>query len=328
MWVVASWFTGAVMPPRETFLMSPPRLDWRLIGRSNVFSQAHTASVRPGAALREWLALADAIAATPADIVLVPSSDDSTLTGLPYTAEAGLLASAAGEPVFLLPNVKPSHRRGEAALLAGWAAASGLCTAAVPVLWEGAGDVLEVRATGSTRRFVCTSGEGAHARTSAAAFDHVSPFLPGPAIHVRFRAEPWFHGNTFLGFFRGEQETLALVCEDALLPGEKERLRTFLPDVRFAFLTQAESLLYATNALQVGRRVLAPRGLPAWIGESWRTLGLDVSEIELPTLFGRGGGAAVCMTNRLELSAERVPRQHHYAHARPKLVALLDGGGA
>src|SRR5690349_7779155 len=48
----------------DVLLMSPPRVDWRVHGRANVFSQDNaqqTAQVPRGAALHEWLALADAI---------------------------------------------------------------------------------------------------------------------------------------------------------------------------------------------------------------------------------------------------------------------------
>jgi N-dimethylarginine dimethylaminohydrolase len=300
--------------------MSPPRPDWRVRGQANVFSQQGTEDVAAGAALREWLSLADAIASAPADIAVLPfDEEDASLTGMPYTAEAGFLGRAAHEPVFLLPNVKPPHRRGEAARLERLMAAWGITTRTIPVLWEGQGDVLAV----GDGRFVCTSGEGSHARTSPEAYEHVAPFLPGPSLHLRFRAEPWFHGNTFLGIYGGRGGRIAIVCEEALLPGEPARLRAFLPDVRFVVIRAEESLRYATNALQVQDRVLAPRGVPAIVRDAWRELGLDVEELDLPVLFGRGGGGAVCMTNRLDLSLEAVPEPSRFQTMRPHLLAAL-----
>lgn len=327
--------------PLDVLLMSPPRPDWQIRGSANVFSQQAGAGARPierGAALAEWLSLADAIQSAPAEVVVLPFTDDNALTGMPYTAEGGFLGRLPGssERVFLLPNVKPEHRRKEAVLIDALMTSWGIATRTLPVLWEGQGDVLDAGtdvALGPAggRRFVCTSGEGPHARTSPAAYQHVAPFLPGRSVHVRFRADPWFHGNTFLGFFFGSPagappnvKTVAVVCEEALLPGEAARLRAFLPDVRFVVITAAESLRYGTNALQVKDRVLAPRGVPDVIRRAWDELGLTVVELDLPLLFGRGGGAAVCMTNRLDLHVDDVPRASRYENVRASLRAVWE----
>ena len=41
---------------------------------------------------------------------------------------------------------------------------------------------------------------------------------------------------------------------------------------------------------------------------AWRGLGLTVRFLALPALFGKGGGAAVCLTNRLwGLDVDAVP---------------------
>ncbi|MBM4280870.1 MAG: hypothetical protein FJ137_08940 [Deltaproteobacteria bacterium] len=317
---------------RPVFLVSPPRPDWRVRGAANVFSQGAPASVPRGAALTEWLTLVDAMVAAGADVAVLPFDDhDDTLTGLPYVAEAGFVGRARdddGGPVWLLPRMKPAHRRTEPAHVARFAAECGIPTRTAPVTWEGQGDVLVVDGPrGAPRRFVCTAGEGPQSRTSSDAFAHVARFLPGPSLSLRFTADPWFHGNTFLGFFPARdddgvvQETVALVCLDALLPGEAERLRAFLPDVRLVALGRDDSLRYATNALVVGRTVLAPPGVPAFVHDVWRGLGLAVVELALPTLFGRGGGAAVCLTNRLDVDFGVIPPHLRYAACRPALVA-------
>jgi N-dimethylarginine dimethylaminohydrolase len=293
------------------FLMSPPRTDWRVHGRANVFSQAPLPPIEPNAALREWLLLADEITSAGGRVVVL-SSDDARLTGMPYTAEAGHLGK---DGLFLLPNVKPPHRRDEAALVAKLLTSWGMKTRALAVPWEGQGDVIDIGG-----RYVCTSGEGPQARTSPDAYLHVAPLLDGDSMHLRFRAQPWFHGNTFLACFEGARERVVVVCEDALLPGELARLRTFA-DARFLGITVEESLHYGTNALQVGARVLAPKGAPSPLLTLWSELGLDVRELELPALFGSGGGAAVCLTNRLAMSIEGVPEACRYESVRPTLVA-------
>jgi N-dimethylarginine dimethylaminohydrolase len=321
--------------PRAVLLMSPPRPDWRVRGAANVFSQGQRTDVATGAALVEWLALADALTAAGAVVVVMPfDAADAHLTGLPYTAEAGFVGRARdddGAPVWLLPTMMPPHRQREPAHVARFAHACGIKTRTVPVTWEGQGDVLVVdRTRHAPRRHVCTSGEGAHARTAATAYRHVARYLPGPSLHLRFAAEPWFHGNTFLGFFYAHgddgivDDVVCLVCDDALLtPGDGARLRAFLPDVRFVTLTRHDSLRYATNALQVGDTVVAPPGLPGHVHDVWRGLGLRVVEVGLPTLFGRGGGAAVCMTNRLDIDVDVVPAHLRYSHQRDALHALL-----
>ena len=356
---------------REVFLMSPPRPDWRVHGRANVFSQGAVAGAgsqvpapaRPetapdapaiprGAALREWLALADAIVAAGGTIAVLPHTDDDTLTGMPYTAEAGMLGRAvsgvvsgvvsgggsgttedAGDArVFLLPNVKPPHRRKEAAVIAQLVTSWGLKTHQVPVPWEGQGDVLEVGVPTSSnpevrRRYVCTSGDGPHARTSFEAYPRVAEFLDGPSLHVRFRADPWFHGNTFLARFLDAKKVNAaiVVCEEALFPGELARIRAFAPDARIVPITREESLQYGTNALQVGTKVLAPTGAPQKLRELWTSLGLETVELALPVLFGKGGGAAVCLTNKLALTPEEVPAASRYEAVRDEL--LRDAAG-
>ncbi len=327
--------------------MSPPRVDWRVHGRANVFSQQGqgdstqpAAHVPRGAALREWLALADAIVEAGACVALLPwDDDDDTLTGMPYTAEAGALGRSvstnsgadAGRDsrVWLLPNVTPPHRRGEAPRIEKLARAWGFRTHQVPVPWEGQGDIVDVGARMSPR-YVCTSGDGKFARTSFEAFEKVASFLDGPAIHVGFRAEPWFHGNTFLACFHGasasnaSSERAVVCCEDALFDGERARIEQHAGEgARWVSITRDESLHYATNALQVGDRVLAPAGAPAKLHELWKSLGLDVVEVALPTLFGRGGGAAVCLTNKLCVTPSEVPAASRYESVRPALVQAL-----
>lgn len=293
----------------DVFLMSPPRRDWRVHGRANPYSQSQPQAddVAEGAALREWLGLADAIVDAGGHIAILPS-DEASLTGMPYTAEAGYLGR---ERTFLLPNMQPAHRRGEARLIEALVRSWGLRTHELSVRWEGQGDVIDVGG-----RFVCTSGDGPQARTSIDAYQAIAPFLDGPSLHIRFRADPWFHGNTFLACFHGPNERIVVVAPDALLPGELARLRAFC-NARFVEITREESLLYATNALQVGTTILAPKGAPARIFEG---LGVQVKDVALPVLFGRGGGAAVCLTNRLAMSFDDVPVASRYETVRAQLV--------
>jgi N-dimethylarginine dimethylaminohydrolase len=289
------------------FLVSPPRLDWTIRGRANVFAK----DVPPPsaeAARADWLTVVNAIEGAGGVCAVVDNGADLLLTGLPYCAEAGLCARDpdTNTPVFVLPNLTPPHRQREPDVIAPAVQALGLRTISLPVdvKFEGQGDVIAVG-----NRLVCTSGVGPWARSSVAAFDHYARFLDRPALHVGFHADPWFHGNTFLGAYENDGRVVVVVCFEALRDDGADRLRTFVDGATILAIDAAATLTYATNALQVGTTVLAPAGVPDVVIDAWRALGLTVQLLELPALFRKGGGAAVCLTNRLDgVQAAQVPQ--------------------
>lgn len=294
------------------FLMSPPRADWGLRGKANFLSQASVDPPTPRAALRDWVSIADAVEAAGGHVVVLAPPPVESLTGLPYVAEAGhTFRSDDGKPAVFLPRMKPAHRVGETLLLAGFYAALGWETRAVPGIWEGQGDVIRVDA----QRCVHTFGEGPHARTTAEAYAVVAPAISPRHLQLRFKADPWFHGNTFLAAYReaaGERVTV-MVCPQALLGDGLEQLRAFVAPHPVVEIPSGTSRAYATNALQVGATVLAPRGLPDNVHAVWRELGLRVVELDLDALFRSGGGAAVCLTNRLDgVTLAQVPQHLRY----------------
>ncbi len=293
--------------------MSPPRHDWAIRGRANVFAK-DVVSPSADAARADWLAVAEAIEAAGGVCAVVDNERDTLLTGLPYCAEAGLCGRDpdSGDPVFVLPNLTPPHRQGEPAVIGPAITKLGLRTIMLPadVAFEGQGDVVKVGG-----RMVCTSGEGPWARTSARAFDHYARFVDVSSLHVGFHADPWFHGNTFLGGYENGGNVVVVVCFDALRDDGADRLKAFVDGARVVAISAADTLTYATNALQVNETILAPDGVPDVVIDAWRGLGLQVQLLELPALFRKGGGAAVCLTNRLDgVSSSSVP-----AHMRLSL---------
>lgn len=288
------------------FLVSPPRPDWTIRGRANVFAK----DVPPptaAAARADWLTVVDAIEAAGGVCAVVDNGADLSLTGLPYCAEAGLCAvdPADHAPVFVLPNLTPPHRQREPEVIAPAVRQLGLRTISLPadVKFEGQGDVIAVG-----DRLVCTSGVGPWARSSVGAFSHYARFLDRPALHLGFHADPWFHGNTFLGAYRNNGRVVVIVCFEALQNDGADRLRAFVEGADIVAIDAAATLTYATNALQVRNTVLAPAGVPDVVIDAWRGLGLAVQLLELPALFRKGGGAAVCLTNRLDgVVATQVP---------------------
>jgi N-dimethylarginine dimethylaminohydrolase len=306
------------------FLMSPPRPDWGLRGKANFLSAASTTPPTPRGALQDWLSIANAIEEAGGHVVVLPPPPQDNLTGLPYVAEAGhSFLDGNGRVGVFLPRMKPAHRAAESMLLAGFYAALGFETRAAPGLWEGQGDVIRVDA----QRLIHTVGEGPHARTTAEAYSVIAPALSAQHIQLRFKADPWFHGNTFLGAYHAVDGTrvTVLVCPEALLGDGLEQLRAFVAPHAVVTIAAGASRAYATNALQVRNTVLAPRGLQADVFEVWRDLGLRVVELDLDTLFRSGGGAAVCLTNRLDgVTLRDVPQHLRYVNQAEHWRARLE----
>ena len=278
------------------YLMSPPRRDWALRGRANFKSRA-AAAVDPEQARREWSALADAIVAAGGEVAVMPPGD-AALTGMIYTAEAGeFFRDAQGGGRFMLPSMAAEHRRGEADHIARFVEETlGLATHTVGVTWEAQGDAIR---TAHGHAIVHTYGVGPDARTADEAYDKVADLLSPQHLQIAFRADPWFHGNTFLQFFRRGARAIMLVCPEALEPGEYERLLAFVGELPVVELSRAQSEGYDTNALQVGETILAPMTFSNDAREAARRLDLDVVTLDLGELFSKGGGAPVCLTNRM-----------------------------
>ena len=287
------------------FLVSPPRRDWTIRGKANVFAAAAEAPPTAEAARADWLAVCEAIEGAGGVCAVVDNDVDGMLTGLPYCAEAGLCGTDGATLVFVLPNLTPPHRQAEPKVIGPAVGRLGLTTRALPkgVAFEGQGDVIRLG-----DRVVCTAGVGRWARTSPEAYSHYRDLLGMPSLALTFHADPWFHGNTFLGGYARGADVVVIVCDEALADDGVARLRAFADGAKFVSITAAQTLTYATNALQVGDTVLAPEGVPDVVIDAWRALGLRVQLLALPALFRKGGGAAVCLTNRLDgVAVEAVP---------------------
>lgn len=287
------------------FLMSPPRRDWSLRGRANFKSRAAD-GVDAHRARREWADLADAIVEAGGEVAVLPPGD-AELTGLIYTAEAGeYFVDDRGDNGFVLPSMAVDHRVDEADHIEAFVRDRlGVTPRRVDATWEGQGDAIRADDPG---RIVHTWGVGPEARTDREAYDEVAELLSTDHIQISFRADPWFHGNTFLQFFRRPEQAVMLVCPEALVDGEYERLLEFVGDTDVVELTVDESRGYDTNALQVGTTVVAPPGFSTTAADACDRLGLTVRRLELDELFSRGGGAPVCLTNRMwGLEADALP---------------------
>jgi len=305
------------------YLMSPPRRDWGLDGKANFRSRGADAA-DPARARMEWSTLADSIVDAGAEVLVCPPNPRRNLTGLIYTAEAGdFYRDDEEQPRFILPNLAPDHRRPEANWIGGFFEGLGIPTESVRARWEGQGDTIR---TLSPDRIVHTWGEGADARTDSDAHGEVADRLGTDHIAVRFDADPWFHGNTFLNVYRAPDPDrnppgIALVCPEALDDAEYDKLVEFLGDAEIVEIDREESLGYDTNALQIRDTVLAPASLSETAARALRRIGLKVIHIELDELFEKGGGAPVCLTNRLwGLHSDEIPDHAKWSEA-PQLEA-------
>lgn len=301
---------------RPIFLLSPPRLDWGLRGKANFRSRAAGAADATRARA-EWARLADAIVAAGGEVVVCPPDPERNLTGMIYTAEAGeFYRTAAGDPAFLLPQMAAAHRRLEAAWIGPWVESLGWQTSRPKATWEAQGDAIRA---GDADHIIHTYGVGPDARTAQEAYAEVADLLAPHHVQIEFRADPWFHGNTFSNVYRDPRSDahLMVVCPEALSPDQYERLRAFVPHAQIHEISRADSLGYDTNALQVNDTVIAPTSLSAGTQAALEQLGLSVHRLDLGELFVKGGGAPVCLTNRLwGLRLDEVPDEHLWSAGR------------
>ena len=303
---------------RPTYLMSPPRLDWSVEGKAN-FRSRQADRVDPGRARMEWCTLADAIVDAGGEVLVCPPNPKRKLTGMVYTAEAGeYYRTDEGEGRFILPNMKPKHRRREADWIGGFVEGLGIPTESVESTWEAQGDAIRGR---DADEIVFTYGEGADARSDRNACEEVARRIDADSICLQFNADPWFHGNTFLNIYRAlnpdrDPPGVALVCPEALPDDQYAKLAEFLDDFEIVEISRRESLAYDTNSLQVTDTVLAPAQLSETASRAFRRLGLKVVTIALGELFDKGGGAPVCLTNRLwGLDPDQLPDHAKWSHA-------------
>ena len=277
---------------KPIYLMSPPRSDWTLKGKAN-FRSIQAGEVNAADAQREWASLADAIVASGGEVLVVPPDPQRNLTGMVYTAEAGeFYVDANHGPSFILPNMSAGHRRKESAWIGGFFAGLGMHIETIGATWEAQGDALRCPSG-----IIHTYGEGRFARSEKAAYKEVAPRLSDAHIQLKFKADPWFHGNTFLNVYTHEGRSGALVCEEAV--EDFSKLTAFLGESKIVKVSAQESMNYDTNSLQVNDRVIASSTISKKAIGLFEELGLDVELLSLVELFTKGGGAPVCLTNRL-----------------------------
>ncbi|MFT3776087.1 MAG: hypothetical protein QM820_62890 [Minicystis sp.] len=295
----------------DLYLMSPPAPSWRLRGRANFRSEA-AAPVDARVAIREWVALADAIEARGGRVVSLVPPPDTDLTGLPYAAECGHIVDRDGELLFLVPNMFAPHRVRERELWRPAAVALGLRPIDLPEgLWEAQGDVAELRG----RTILFWGG-----RTDRAGVTAAARWFPADAILVEVR-QPAFHGN--MAALPLEAAGKLLVCPDVIAGDGVARLEAAFGKDAIVPVSVDEIRLYATNGLPVGNEVLAPHLTPARVIDLMRSWGLGVVVLPMGELCEKAGGASRCLVSRARVDEARItiPAELDYRKQRDRILA-------
>ncbi|ACY17654.1 dimethylarginine dimethylaminohydrolase family protein [Haliangium ochraceum] len=296
--------------------MSYPPATWRIRGAKN-FRSTTRKPTNPRAAGREWLALADAIERAGARVAVMPPADlEPPLTGMVYTANAGALFPDG----FLVSRMWASHRDTEAEHVSAAMEALGVPVRQAEHVWEGQADICTLPGN----RYILTYGVRSVPESAA----EVRARLPEGArvLEVEIR-EPYFHGDTCMASLATPKGPVLLLCHEAIVSPSLDEIAAFAEGVEVLRVSEADTLAYACNALAVGTHWLAPRGLSEDCKQAIAARGLEVVELELSELFGKGGGGPRCMVNELDLlaPAPELPEAYALAAQRQRLGELIDG---
>jgi N-dimethylarginine dimethylaminohydrolase len=301
-----------------TFVMSYPPPKWQIRGGENFRSKARQAT-NPRAAMREWLVLCDAITRKGGRILVMPPPEvDPPLTGMMYTANTGALFKVGERFAWLLSNMSVEHRRAEKDRVRAFFAEAGVATEESPHVWEGQADITTL----PRGRYILTYG----VRSSKESLAEVRARLPegSRVLEVKLR-EPWFHGDTCLDAMTTHGgDVVLLAFAGALVDRTIPDLRSFVGDQVEVFpIDEDDCLAYAANSLCVNGTVLLPTGLSTGLRGHLLRRGFTLEELDLPELFGKGGGGPRCLVNELR-GFVLTPEAPDYASRRDSLYELAE----
>jgi hypothetical protein len=98
----------------------------------------------------------------------------------------------------------------------------------------------------------------------------------------------------------------------------------FAQSVEILPVSEEDARAYACNALTVGERWLAPKGISAELRERVAKTGLSIVELDLAELFGKGGGGPRCLVNVLPAALD-APAELRYEEARAGIATRIAG---
>lgn len=276
---------------RELFLMSPPSPHWQLRGRAN-FRSGDAEQVDAKAAFEEWYRLAQEIEKAGGRVLVLPPDD--SMTGLPYCAEAGHSLPPEGDdprPRFLLPRMWAEHRKRELEHWRPFATRIGFRTIEGDGgLWEGQGDV-------ATFRGRCILFFGG--RTDAEGLAAYRSQFPADALTIEVK-QPAFHGNVAL--LSVDACDCILVCPQLLVGESMQKLEDAFGADALLPISLEEAKAYATNALPVASKLIAPTIAPQRVLDALAARGMTIIQLPMRELCEKAGGASRCLVCRVPAS--------------------------
>ena len=273
----------------RVFLMSPPPSGWRIVGGANYKSEARP-TVNAQKALREWIALADAIVGEGGEVAVVPPAPCPTpLTGRMYTANAGWLIAPDR---FRIARLSVAHRAAERAYLGSTLGHFGWTLEESRTVWEGQADMCSL----GPDAIVLTFG----VRSVAESLDEVRD-ASAKSWHAAKLQNPFFHGDTCMDVVDSPGGKLWLAYPGAFASTQDyQGARSFAEQyAEVVEISEADALGYACNSLSLDNVLLAPTGLSHGLLKTLAGKGVEVVPLDFAELFGKGGGGPRCLVNEL-----------------------------
>jgi N-dimethylarginine dimethylaminohydrolase len=295
-----------------TFVMSYPAAEWNAAaGRA-----PREGVAKPRAALEEWIALADAILHAGGRILVCDPPAGGGAPSLPYTADWGALVRRNDRALFLLPNA-PERRQSETEIIRAFFASAGVEVQPLGVVSSGRGDLLQV----SPGHYLFLAGTHSEAGASAIVARELGPaarYVEGSVV------APYRFGDEVAAVFVNKGGDVIMIAHE---PGMKGRT---VPELRSAFqkadvisIDADDADAGACSALCVNGTLIHPPGLSTGLRGHLLRRGLQLVELSLPELQGRGGGGARSLVNELYgfIIGKDAP---DYTRARDRIVALVE----
>lgn len=256
-------------------------------------------------------ALAGALTGLGADIRWVPAAPD--LPDLVFPANAAVVLDG----VALLARFQRTERRGEEPVFAAAferLRAEGLITrvATLPegCFHEGAGDAIWDR----TRRLFWT---GFGQRSCRAASDQIADVFGQTVVPLHLATPRFYHLDTcFCPLSGGE----ILYYPPAFTPAALSAIRQRVAPADLIEATDEDAARFCVNAVSLGRDIVMASAAPA-LKRTLTERGYRVRDLDLSP-FILSGGAAFCMTLRLDLESAAPAQETDHDHANAATPAL------
>jgi N-dimethylarginine dimethylaminohydrolase len=308
-----------------TYLMCYPGPRWQIRGGANPRSQSKPPT-NPRAAMREWLAVADAITRAGGHIlVMAPPPDEqkvdagAQLSGLVYAANHGAMFKNGDQWLFMVSKMAVAHRAGEREVVKRFFAEARVPTLEAQHEWEGQSEVQSLKAA----RVILSWG----VRSKRESLEEVRRVLPKQSRTLEVQVkEPFTHGDAVLGpLYTRAGDMLVLAYGAGMVNRSIPELRTFIGtsgDV--VSIDEDDVTAAATSALSVNGTVILPAGTSTGLRGTLVRRGFTaVEEIDMPELLGKGGGGPRSLVNEMPgfVISDEAPS---YSLLRDKLYALAE----